>query len=146
IAPLGYQWGSLFYIPDATNSSYTITNVQFRDGGNYWVSVTNGMGMTNSSNALLTVVLAPRTVAGWGDDFNGQSTVPSTLNGVKAIAAGASHSVAVRTNGTVFCWGDNTYGQTNLPSGASNVVAVSAGYYTTLALRGDGTLAAWGSA
>jgi hypothetical protein len=145
VPPLVYQWnynGSP--ITDATDSSYSILNVQYRQGGSYSVLITNAQGSITSSNAVLTVVLPPGTVAGWGDDSSGQSTVPNTLNGVRAIAAGASHSVAVRTNGTVICWGDNSYDQTNVPAGLSNVISVSAGYYHSLALCGDGTLVGWG--
>ncbi|HEX3798591.1 MAG TPA: Calx-beta domain-containing protein [Verrucomicrobiae bacterium] len=51
-----YQWyqnGNL--IPGATNSTYSITNLQMTDAGNYSVLVANATGSILSSNALLTV-------------------------------------------------------------------------------------------
>jgi len=51
---LTYQW--TYYgspIPGATNSSYTINNVQY--GGNYAVTVGVGLNSVVSSNAVLTV-------------------------------------------------------------------------------------------
>jgi hypothetical protein len=35
------------------------------------------------------------TVAGWGAEHEGQSSVPASLSGVAAIAAGANHGLAV---------------------------------------------------
>ena len=66
--------------------------------------------------------------------------------GVIAIAAGASHSVAVKEDGSVVAWGNNEYGQTTVPPEAdSGVIAVAAGTYHTLALKIDGTVVAWGT-
>src|SRR2546425_624130 len=128
--PLDYQWSyNGAPINGATDSTYSITNVQYRQRGNYAVVVTNALGsVVSSSNAALTVTLLPWTVAAWGDESFGVSTVPDVLNGVKAIAAGGWHSLALRTNGTVTAWGLNDDGQTNVPVGLSNVVAMSGGY------------------
>jgi subtilisin family serine protease len=55
-SPMTYQWllnGAT--IIGATNSSYTRTNSQTADGGNYSVQVANAVGTTTSSNASLTV-------------------------------------------------------------------------------------------
>jgi N-acetyl-anhydromuramyl-L-alanine amidase AmpD len=54
--PLAYQWrfnGS--NIPGATNSSLTLTNVQFSDAGTYSLTTSNTVGSVTSSNATLTV-------------------------------------------------------------------------------------------
>jgi len=61
-----------------------------------------------------------------------------------AIAAGAYHSVVLKSDGTVFAWGNNNWGQTNVPAGLSSVVAIAAGGYHSLALKADGTVVAWG--
>ena len=44
----------------------------------------------------------------WGCEENtdyGQCSVPSGLSGVTAIAAGAYHSLALKSDGTVVAWG-----------------------------------------
>lgn len=51
-----YQWqfeGSP--LSGATNSALTLTNVAFSDAGNYWVTIANALGTTNSQPATLTV-------------------------------------------------------------------------------------------
>lgn len=58
-SPLSYQWRKNgTNISGATSQSYTKTNVQLSDSGNYSVVVTNSAGSTTSNNAKLTV-LAP---------------------------------------------------------------------------------------
>jgi hypothetical protein len=61
------------------------------------------------------------------------------------VAAGALHSIALKSDSTVICWGSDSFGQTNIPPNLSNVVAVSAGATYSLALRTDGSLVQWGS-
>jgi hypothetical protein len=61
-----------------------------------------------------------------------------------AIAAGASHSLALKADGTVVGWGHNNVGQAQSPAGLSNVVAIAAGSYHSLALKADGTVVGWG--
>jgi hypothetical protein len=63
-ATLCYQWrfkGT--NIPGATASSYTRSNVQTNDAGNYMVVVTNSLGSVTSSPAMLTALSAPLTIA-----------------------------------------------------------------------------------
>ena len=94
---------------------------------------------------------ASGTVVAWGayygnyDYFYGQPLVPADLSGVIAIAAGAEHSVALKSDGTVVAWwGFNRAGETTVPVGLSGVTAIAAGRKHTLALKGDGTVVAWG--
>jgi alpha-tubulin suppressor-like RCC1 family protein len=79
----------------------------------------------------------------------------SGLSGVVAIAAGAEHSLALKSDGTVWAWGYNVAGQlgngtfisSDVPvqvSGLSSVVAIAAGTDHSLALKSDGTVWAWG--
>jgi len=82
-------------------------------------------------------------IAAWGNNSDGQSTVPDGLTGITAIDAGAYHSVALQ-NGAVAAWGNNTFGQTSLPDGLTNITAISAGGFHNLALHRDGTVSAWG--
>jgi alpha-tubulin suppressor-like RCC1 family protein len=85
------------------------------------------------------------TVVAWGDNWEGQSTVPSGLSGVVAIAAGGAHSLALKSDGTVVAWGDSGSGQSTVPSGLNGVVAIAAGDNHSLALKSDGTVVAWGA-
>jgi alpha-tubulin suppressor-like RCC1 family protein len=79
----------------------------------------------------------------------------TTLVGVVAIAAGESHSLALKSDGTVWAWGWNAYGQlgdgtTSLrtspvpTTSLSNVVALAAGSRHNVALKSDGTVWTWG--
>lgn len=84
------------------------------------------------------------TVAAWGDNYEGQTTIPRGLTNVVAIAAGVNHTVALKSDGTVTAWGENQFGQTTIPVGLTNVVAIAAGVFHTVALKSDGTVVAWG--
>ncbi|UQN09407.1 hypothetical protein [Deinococcus sp. QL22] len=87
------------------------------------------------------------TVAAWGGNASGQTTVPAGLSSVVGVAAGAQHSVALKSDGTVAAWGSNSNGQTAVPAGLNGVIALAAGHisYHTVALKLDGTVVAWGS-
>ncbi|MDT8318351.1 MAG: Ig-like domain-containing protein [bacterium] len=113
------------------------------------------------------------TVWAWGDNTYGQlgdgtfvykaspvqvrdqDDESGYLQGVKSIAAGEQHSVAVKSDGTVLAWGWNNAGQLGNMTTAnsffpvsvvdlSNVTEVAAGILHTLALKTNGTVWAWG--
>jgi hypothetical protein len=92
----------------------------------------------------MTIPAVEPRVHVWGANFDGQTNVPPWLTNVKAIAAGYTHCLALRSNGTVVAWGDNSLGQTNGHVSLTNIVAVAAGQYHNLALRSNGTVFAWG--
>ncbi len=83
-------------------------------------------------------------VVGWGDNAQGQLAIPVKLSGVKAIAAGEAHALALKEDGTVIGWGDSLSGQSKPPSGLTTVEAIAAGGFHSLALKRDGTVVAWG--
>lgn len=80
-----------------------------------------------------------------------QNTLAATL------AAGGSHSLALRSEGAIFSWGYNTKGQlgnsysTNTmqipirPAAVSGAISVAAGASHSLVLKSDGSMQAWGS-
>ena len=84
------------------------------------------------------------TVIAWGDNSQGQCSVPSDLTNAVAIAGGGYHSLALRIDSTVAAWGADDYSQTNIPANVTNVIAIAAGTWHSLVLRRDGTVAAWG--
>jgi uncharacterized delta-60 repeat protein len=85
-------------------------------------------------------------VVAWGDNTFGQTTVPvAARTGVRAVVAGGSHTVALKTNGSVVAWGYNEFGQATVPVAAqSGVMAIGAGAVHTLALKTNGSVLAWG--
>ena len=64
------------------------------------------------------------------------------IGGVRAIATGSSHSLAILHDNTLMAWGRG-YGLTPVAV-LKNVAAVAAGSSTTIALKKDGSLWQWG--
>ena len=110
-------------------------------------------------------------VLGWGSNLRGQTgvaapgsgnvlvpTVIPSLLGVTALAAGASHSVALRNDGTIRTWGNAGSGRlgndrtgavsdsTNVPQvpNISTVTAIAAGFNHSLVLLQDGRVFCFG--
>ncbi len=83
-------------------------------------------------------------VFGWGNNQNGQTTIPASASNVVAIAAEYTRSMALRADGTVIAWGLFSDGLATIPASASNVVAIATGGFHSMALRADGTVVAWG--
>lgn len=108
------------------------------------------------------------TVRAWGSNNDGQlgnddapnnSPIPvavSGLDNVKAVSAGGSHSLALKTNGTVRAWGSDDDGElgNNSPLNArpvpikvddlNHVRAIAAGQNVSYALKLNGTVWSWG--
>jgi alpha-tubulin suppressor-like RCC1 family protein len=127
-------------------------------------------GTASGANHTLSA-RADGTVWTWGDNAFGQlgngtttsSSTPAQVTGLGevrrgagSIAGGATHSLAVRSDGTVWAWGQGTSGQlgnggtanSSVPvqvSGLTGVVAVAAGSSFSAALKSDGTVWEWGA-
>jgi len=89
-------------------------------------------------------VKADDSLACWGLNSDGQTTLPVGLGAVKSVSAGFFHTCAVKADDSLACWGYNFYGQTTLPVGLGAVKSVSAGAYHTCAVKADDSLACWG--
>src|SRR3954447_10282124 len=96
------------------------------------------------AGAAVAATAGAGTVVGWGSNSSRQASPPAGLTGVTAIAAGDSHSLALKSDGTVVAWGDYDSEYKNPPAGLTGVTAIAAGGYHSLALKSDGTVVAWG--
>jgi hypothetical protein len=145
-SPLTYQWrkGSS-ELSGATAQTLTFSTAQLSDAGTYLVVVTNSYGSVTSSPAVLTIISNPFVTPSPGVVVGlNVPPVPADLTNAIAIAAGATHCLAVRADGTVEGWGYNQYPAVAPPGGLSNVVAIAAGDWSSLALKHDGTVVGWG--
>src|SRR5207249_11721491 len=84
------------------------------------------------------------TVFAWGDDLYAQTNLPAGLTNVVALAAGANHTLALRSDGKVIAWGDDSANQVTLPPGFTNAMAIGAGVNFSLAVRSNGSVFGWG--
>ncbi len=88
---------------------------------------------------------AAGTVIAWGNNNDLQIQIPPGLVNATKVAAGALHSIALKSDSTGVSWGSDSFGQTNVPANLTNAVAVSAGATFSLALKNDGTVVQWGT-
>jgi len=85
------------------------------------------------------------TIVAWGPDWASAKVIPAGLKGVVAIAAGADHALALKSNGTVVAWGSSSEGQVTVPSTLTNAVGIGAGVGSSFAWRSSGHPFVWGS-
>jgi alpha-tubulin suppressor-like RCC1 family protein len=133
-------WGNNVY--NQTNVPVGLTNVAAVASGDYHCLALRSDGTVVAWGSTNYVIQDGRT--NYGVNNFGQSSVPSNLSNVVAVAGGGLHSLALRADGTLVAWGRNNFGQTNVPPGLTNVVAIAAGSSHNLALREDGSVIAWG--
>jgi hypothetical protein len=140
--PLHYQWRfNGADIPDATNSSCVISNIQEANLGDYAVEITNGVGSIVSSNASLEF----GEITVWGSPAFNDDLVPIGATNILAVAGGDYFSVALRADRALLGWGDNSKGQLNFPADLTNAISIAAGLTHSVALKSDGTVVAWGA-
>jgi uncharacterized repeat protein (TIGR03803 family) len=83
-APCRYQWRfNGTNLLNATNAIYSILSVGTNNAGNYTVVITNVAGNATSSNAVLTVVLSPKSQTNYASSavtFTAAAFTPELLN------------------------------------------------------------------
>jgi alpha-tubulin suppressor-like RCC1 family protein len=96
--------------------------------GNRWrppLDISSGQKLF-AGRGIHYVLTAESELFGWGADYRSAARAPKGLQGIRVLAPGANHTLALLDHGDVLAWGDNTNGQLNVPSGIS-AFAVSAG-------------------
>jgi hypothetical protein len=89
-----------------------------------------------NGNLFLQVELRDRTgsIIGRGDNSEGQLNVPPGISNAFALAAGGTHSLALKTTGEVLTWGDDLYDESVSDLILPGASAVAAGAYHNLIL------------
>ena len=132
--PLTYQWYHYATnLPGATNATFTLNNVQARDGGPYFVVVANAFGPTTSATATITAIGGVPVVVSPPQD---QTTI---------CGDGASFTASVGGSTPLsYQWsfgGTNLAGATRSTLTLTNVTPVQAGLYTLTVTNAFGSVA-----
>jgi alpha-tubulin suppressor-like RCC1 family protein len=170
IAAIAGDWGMSWVLKQDGTVVGRQSDPSAEDAGRVFpvASSTNAVNIAVGTSGYFTLGLAllrDGTVADWGRKFEEpEGNPPPGLSNVVAIAVGASHALAVKSDGTVIGWGWNEAGEAtgipttgrpnlaNFSSGPvrfdgqilSNVVSVAAHRGYSMALKKDGTVVAWG--
>jgi alpha-tubulin suppressor-like RCC1 family protein len=133
--------------------------------------VRSAVAIAASAADASAALLADGTVMTWGGNADGQlgrppwdvdrrtaSPIPGPVTGVRgirAIAAGLYHMIALAETGTVFSWGDATYGTLGRPAGRTKspavvpsltgVQSIVAHDSTNVAMLANGRIMTWGA-
>ena len=89
-------------MPGAVQPFFDLPEVQATNAGRYSFTVTNAAGGAASAPAWLRVRTLGEVIA-WGDDRDGQVTLPPALlsaHDVLHLAGGGEHSLALRGDGS----------------------------------------------
>jgi alpha-tubulin suppressor-like RCC1 family protein len=98
-----------------------------------------------AGNSFALAVTDTGSVAAWGSNSFGQSTVPDAAkSGVVKVVAMDSSAAALKSDGSVVTWGGQTKVGATPAAAMSGVVDVAIGYDSAVALKSDGSLVAWG--
>jgi len=127
---------------DAAGNESVGTSESWTVGTSGWSSISTGQsyacGVGRTGQALC-----------WGNNDNGQATVPTLSAGVTwdSISSGDTHSCGVTSTGQGRCWGVNDYGQTEVPtlSAGSTWVSISAGSTHSCGMTSLGEARCWGN-
>jgi alpha-tubulin suppressor-like RCC1 family protein len=159
-----WGWGDNLSAQLGTDPSelYFLTPIPVHPTVSDWLQISAGANHTLS-------ILTDNSLWAWGGNGSGQlgsGTAGSPSSALiqeatadtswSEIAAGASHSLAIRQDGSLWAWGDNGSGQLGTTTAGAQQVPVrvgtdsdwvdlAAGYTHSLGIQTDGSLWAWGS-
>lgn len=132
---MSYQWRfNGADIVGATSSSYTLANITSALAGNYSVLLSNSVGSTLSSDAVLTVSIPPPLAS--------EPFAPASTTGGTAYAPGAA--LIGQTNAQGLAWfqaGPTTANQPLIQSGSLQVAGLAASSGNSVSFGGNGTSA-----
>ncbi|HEY5040777.1 MAG TPA: immunoglobulin domain-containing protein [Verrucomicrobiae bacterium] len=151
--PLSFQWRfNGQNISGATNSTLTLTYLNYNQSGYYDVAVSNPFGAVGSAKVWLGV--GQTSVQVWlpyPNYFFDPTNVPPGLTNAVAIAAGYYHVLVLKSDGTVATWAASALyspAVLNVPASVDNVVAIAAGSIgnvnSSMALKANGSVVVWG--
>lgn len=123
-----------------SSSSQTLTNCTFIN--NSAIDVGGGVYSDNSGISLFGCIFN-KNIQKALHVINSNFRAPLD-NVYSAIAAGQSHSLALKADSSITAWGNNSFGQINLPEG-DLYLAVEAGNAHSIALKTDGSIIGWGT-
>jgi len=116
-----------------TYDSGTVVNlVATPDAGCHFVNWTGNVSTIGNTNASSTTITM-------NDDYS----ITADFEYTPMVAAGALHTVGLKSDGTVVAVGSNSYGQSNV-SGWTGIIQIAAGAYHTVGLKSDGRVVAVG--
>lgn len=142
--PLAYQWQ--FFgtnLLGATNKTLIVSNTQAANLGDYAVLITNSVDSILSSNTPLGF----GHVTGWGNNDEGETSIPFGLTNVLAISCGrgGAAGIALMADRTVRVWGWPPSEIRLVPALTTNVLSVACGNAHALVLTDEGRVMAWGN-
>ncbi|MBI5384137.1 MAG: hypothetical protein HZA90_05565 [Verrucomicrobia bacterium] len=148
-----FQWGERggydhttlpVFVGDGTVVRYlnaVITNLAVRGSYQCRLVVSNASGVVFGAPRLCTT---GGKVVAWGENEDGQCSLPPGLTNVVAMTGGWDSSFALRSDGSLTAWGGGYGGAKEFPPDLTNVAALATGGGHSLALKPDGTIVAWG--
>ena len=130
----------------------TVAYTGYKDKGSAFAAIPKSLeGVTvvdiaATSGTMATVTEDGRVVV-WGNDKNGEKSVPEFVSPVKKLYAGRFHYTALLENGDVVSWGGNKYHQIDVPESVAhgaNIREIYTGNFQNYAVMEDGTVETWG--